>query len=200
VARRGDLVWIGNWGDGERNAELRAFLVEPVRRLGLRANAYGVRYPADAQQELASAGIAYGGWRANHRAPGAFAAHGATVHIPRRPYVEALPGIPTIRPFEALACGIPLVCSPWDDSEGLFRPGEDFLVARTSGEMTRHLDDIVHEPELAASLARYGLETIRARHTCSHRADELVAIAGELGLSIEPSTRAPSGSGEIGHG
>ena len=44
-----------------------------------------------------------------------------TVHVPRRPYVDALPGIPTIRVFEALACGIPLVSAPWRDEEGLFR-------------------------------------------------------------------------------
>ena len=36
----------------------------------------------------------------------------ATVHVPRRPYVKALPGIPTIRVFEALACGIPLDLFP----------------------------------------------------------------------------------------
>ena len=61
-----------------------------------------------------------------------------TVHIPRQPYVQALPGIPTIRPFEALACGIPLICSPWQDVEGLFTPGTDFLIARHGREMTRH--------------------------------------------------------------
>ena len=55
-----------------------------------------------------------------------------TVHVPRRPYVEALPGIPTIRVFEALACGIPLVSAPWADSEGLFPPGRLPLVARTA--------------------------------------------------------------------
>ena len=187
VPRRADLVWIGNWGDGERTDELGRFLVAPVRRLGLRATAYGVRYPASAQQELRGAGIAYGGWRANHRAPTAFAAHGVTVHVPRRPYVEALPGIPTIRPFEALACGIPLVCAPWDDAEGLFRPGEDFLVARTTAEMVRHLDDVIHDPDLAAALRRSGHETIQARHTCAHRVDELLAVAAELGL--------PSGGG-----
>ena len=38
---------------------------------------------------------------------------------------KALPGIPTIRVFEALACGIPLVSAPWQDEEGLFRPGEE---------------------------------------------------------------------------
>ncbi|HEU5022823.1 MAG TPA: glycosyltransferase, partial [Bryobacteraceae bacterium] len=39
----GDLVWIGNWGDGERSAEIREFLIEPVRALRLRARVYGVR-------------------------------------------------------------------------------------------------------------------------------------------------------------
>ena len=30
-----DLVWVGNWGDEERSAELRDFLIEPVATLGL---------------------------------------------------------------------------------------------------------------------------------------------------------------------
>ncbi len=184
VPRRGDLVWIGNWGDGERTVELHEFLLGPVRRLGLRGQAYGVRYPQEARQALAQAGIRYGGWRANHRAPTAFAAHGVTVHIPRRPYVEALPGIPTIRPFEALACGIPLVSAPWDDVEGLFTPGEDFLVAADGREMERHLDDVIHDPHLADSLRERGLKTIHDRHTCAHRVDELLAICTELGLEV----------------
>jgi spore maturation protein CgeB len=182
VPRRGDLVWIGNWGDGERTAELQEFLLGPVRSLGLTAHAYGVRYPVAAKEALAEAGIRYGGWRANHRTPLAFAAHGVTVHVPRRPYVEALPGIPTIRPFEALACGVPLVSAPWEDVEGLFTPGEDFLVAANGRVMERQLDDVLHDGELAASLRRRGLATIHARHTCAHRVDELLGICDELGL------------------
>ena len=38
------------------------------------------------------AGLAYRGWIANHRVPLVFAEHGVTVHVPRRPYVRALPG------------------------------------------------------------------------------------------------------------
>ncbi len=178
----GDLVWIGNWGDDERDRELRDFLIEPVRRLGLRALVHGVRYPEPAREALAAAGIRYGGWCANHRVPDVFAAHRVTVHVPRRPYVEALPGIPTIRPFEALACGIPLVSAPWDDAEHLFRPGTDFLVARTSEEMARQLDDVLHDDALARSLRACGLETVRARHTCRHRVEELLAICAELGV------------------
>jgi spore maturation protein CgeB len=131
----GDLVWIGNWGDDERTAELREFLIEPVRCLGLRARVYGVRYPEEARRELADAGIEYGGRLPNHAAPEAFSRFRVTVHVPRAPYVTALPGIPTIRPFEALACGIPLVVALWDTADGLFTPGEDFLFARTGREM-----------------------------------------------------------------
>ena len=182
VARRGDLVWVGNWGDGERTGELEELLLGPVRRQGLRATAYGVRYPDEARRALARAGIAYGGWRANHRVPAAFAAHAVTVHVPRRPYVEALPGIPTIRPFEALACGIPLVSARWDDVEGLFKAGHDFLVADDARQMERHLDDVLHDPELAAALSDNGLAAIRDRHTCGHRVDQLLEICAEIGL------------------
>jgi spore maturation protein CgeB len=184
LSRRADLVWIGNWGDGERSAELHEYLIEPVRRLGLTATVHGVRYPPEALAALGGAGIRYGGYRPNHRVPVTLAAHAVTVHVPRRPYVEALPGIPTIRPFEALACGIPLVCAPWDDAEGLFRPGTDYLVARSGPDMQRLLDEVIHDPELSDSLVRHGLETISGGHTCAHRVDQLLAIcAEELGLA-----------------
>lgn len=180
AAPAGDLVWVGNWGDEERTAELHEFLLRPARRLRLRGTVHGVRYPPRALRALRRAGLRYGGWVANHRVPELFARHRVTVHVPRRPYAEALPGIPTIRPFEALACGIPLVCSPWDDAEGLFRPGLDYLVARDAREMEEHLAAILADESLARSLAASGLETIRARHTCEHRVDELLAIVAEL--------------------
>jgi spore maturation protein CgeB len=184
--RRGDLVWIGNWGDGERTQELRRFLLRPAERLGLTGSIFGVRYPPEARAEVARTGLAYRGWIANYRVPAVFAEHSVTVHVPRRPYVRRLPGIPTIRPFEALACGIPLVSAPWEDLDGLFRAGVDHLVARTSDEMRRHLRDVLGDPALARSLAQRGLETIRSRHTCAHRVDELLAIAGELGVDTRP--------------
>lgn len=105
-----------------------------------------------------------------------------TVHIPRRPYRRALPGVPTIRVFEALACGIPLVSAPWDDVESLFTPGEDFLVAQNGEEMERHLHALLHDPDLACALVAHGLETIGARHTCAHRVDELLEVCRGLGM------------------
>ena len=180
-AREG-LVWIGNWGDGERTEELEHFLFRPAREAGLPLDIYGVRYPAEALATLALYGVRYHGWAPNARAPEIFAGALATVHVPRRYYASILPGIPTIRVFEALACGLPLVSAPWEDAEGLFRPGRDFLYARDGAEMARHLAAIAHDPALRDALAASGLETIRARHTCDHRADELLAIAAQLGL------------------
>src|SRR5918996_596450 len=121
-----------------------------------------------------------GGWVANFEAPRVFARFAMTVHVPRRPYVRALPGIPTIRVFEALACGIPLICAPWSDCENLFRPG-DMLVAADGAEMSAHLRAVLADPELRQALAQSGLETIRTRHTCGHRVDQLLGICAELG-------------------
>jgi spore maturation protein CgeB len=188
--RRGDLVWIGNWGDGERTVELRRFLLGPARSVGLDGSVFGVRYPASAQGAVERAGLAYRGWIANYRVPLVFAEHGVTVHVPRRPYARALPGIPTIRPFEALACGIPLVCSPWEDSERLFTPGRDYLVARDGDEMADNLERILSDARLARALSRHGLRTILERHTCAHRVDELLAICRELALDVDAEPAA----------
>lgn len=188
---RADLVWVGNWGDDERGAELNEFLIEPVKRLGLDANVYGVRYPDHARATLRVAGIAHRGWLANHRVPEVFARHRCTVHVPRQSYAVHLPGIPTIRMFEALACGIPLVSAPWTDSEQLFRPGKDYLVAMNGREMQRHLRDVLNDVELAEDLARHGLETIQARHTCAHRVAELMQIL--TALRAPSMQRAPAG-------
>lgn len=182
VSRDGDLVWIGNWGDGERGAELREFFVEPAAQLGLRATVHGVRYPAQALAELARAGIRYAGWLPNHCVPECFASHRVTVHVPRRPYAEALPGIPTIRVFEALACGIPLVSAPWSDEEGLF-PSGTYLTARDGDQMRRHLAAVLADCDLADALRCNGLAAIRAGHTCDHRAAELLAIHASLTAS-----------------
>ncbi len=181
--RAGDLVWIGNWGDGERTEELGEFLLGPVRTLGLAALVHGVRYPPAALPVLASCGIRFGGWLPNHRVPELFGTHGVTVHVPRRAYRTALPGIPTIRMFEALACGIPLVSAPWDDVEGLFRPGRDYLVAETGAAMAAHLRTVLHDRDFADALASNGLARIRDRHTCAHRVAELLAIH----RSLEPA-------------
>lgn len=190
--RDGEVVWIGNWGDEERTTELREFLLEPVRRLGVRATVHGVRYPRSARDAVEQAGGRFAGRVPNHRVPDVFARHLVTVHVPRRPYIGVLPGVPTIRPFEAMACGIPLVTAPWQDVEGLFRRGVDHLVAEDGPAMEDHLRDLIHDRELRRDLAREGLRTIQERHTCAHRVDELMEIVAELGGDRQSATGPPA--------
>lgn len=184
-SKTGDVVWIGNWGDDERTEELSEYFLRPVKHLSLSAHAYGVRYPEAALDALKWAGVSYCGWLPNFKAPNVFARFKATVHVPRRPYTRELRGIPTIRPFEALACGIPLVSAPWQDTEGLFRTGRDFLMAADGNEMQKHLKNVLGDPSFAAELSRNGLETICNRHTCAHRVNELVKIYE----AMKPATR-----------
>lgn len=180
---RKGLVWIGNWGDDERSAELETFLFRPAQTVGLSLDIYGVRYPEHALETLRRYGVTYRGWLPNARAPEVFGRHLATVHVPRRFYVDMLPGIPTIRVFEALACGIPLISAPWSDSEGLFNPGEDYLVARDEAEMERHLKAVSHDADLRRSLVANGLAAIRSRHSCAHRVDQLLTILETYGAT-----------------
>jgi spore maturation protein CgeB len=103
-----------------------------------------------------------------------------------------LPGIPTIRVFEALACGIPLISAPWDDVENLFTPGTDYLVARDGVEMRSHMRTLLNDPARSRALAAHGRRTILARHTCAHRVDELLDVAREIGVRhLEPVPALP---------
>jgi spore maturation protein CgeB len=184
ASRECDVVWIGNWGDEERSAELREFLLEPAQALGLRTVLYGVRYPDAVVHDLISRGIEYRGWLANHEAPLTFARAAFTVHVPRGPYARALPGIPTIRVFEALACGIPLISAPWADSEGLFPP-ECYLTACDGDEMREQMRVLVHDEDLREHLRTNGLAAIGARHTYDHRAAQLLDICASVNAAPE---------------
>jgi spore maturation protein CgeB len=187
AAKDTDLIWIGNWGDEERSRELETFVIGPASRLRLRTRIHGVRYPAPARDMLAAHDIDFAGWLPNHHAPAAFAGARVTVHVPRRPYTAALPGIPTIRVFEALACGIPLVCAPWRDEEGLF-PSGSYVTAAGEDEMAAALAAVMSDAHLARDLIDTGLRAIRERHTCAHRVRQLLDIVDGL-RGPRPSAR-----------
>jgi spore maturation protein CgeB len=180
--RDNSLVWIGNWGDEERTRELMEFFAEPASQLRRDGHfvAYGVRYPESALEALANAGIEFRGYLPNLSAPGVYAHCALALHVPRRQYANGLSGVPTIRVFEALACGVPLVCAPWTDAEALFRPGQDYVVVNSGCEMTEKLRELLHDRSAREQISASGLETIRKHHTCAHRAQQLTEICEEL--------------------
>jgi spore maturation protein CgeB len=180
VPEQQDVVWVGNWGDDERSEEIRSFLLEPAAAMAERSfTIYGVRYPQEAQEALRDAGVRYGGYLANLNAPAVYASSQLTVHVPRQQYAREMVGIPTIRVFEALACGVPLISAPWQDAEGLFREG-DMLFVKTGEEMQRAIKRLLERPGEAKAQAERGMETVQGRHTCRHRAEELTEIIEEV--------------------
>ena len=181
TAKDTDVVWIGNWGDEERTKELEDFLINPASAMrDYKFAVHGVRYPDDALGQLAASGVEFRGYLSNLRARGVYARSRISLHVPRRFYANGLSGVPTIRVFEALASGSPLVCSPWSDSEGLFRPGQDYICVPDKFAMISELKHLLCDDSARQQIAASGLETVRARHTCAHRAQQLADICHEL--------------------
>lgn len=178
--KKNDIVWIGNWGDEERSSELHDYIFEPVRQLQLKCNVYGVRYSQNAIDDLKRCNIQYKGWLPNYKVPEIFAESRLTIHVPRRPYVKFLQGIPTIRIFEALACGIPLITSRWYDSENIFTEGKDYIMVSSGKKMMECIRLLLNDMQFANELRVHGRETILRKHTCAHRVDQLLEIYNQI--------------------
>jgi spore maturation protein CgeB len=180
-ARETDLVWIGNWGDEERTHELEEFLIAPaVTQPRRRIAAYGVRYPVAALEKLRAAGIEYRGYLPNLATADVYSSSAVALHVPRQQYLNGLSGIPTIRVFEALACGVALLCAPWSDDENLFRPGQDYVVVKDGKQMKAELENLLRDSAARRQIAESGRKRVNERHTCAHRAQQLLGICEEL--------------------
>jgi spore maturation protein CgeB len=187
----GDVVFIGNRGKEGRLPEIMEFLVEPVKALGLKARVYGVGWE-EAIGEFNKAGIEYCGWLPNFEVPQVLSRYKLTVHIPERPHPGGLAGIPSIEPFEALACGIPLICTPWNDAEGLFEEGKDYLAAKDGKEMTCLMAELTADAHLRERLSEHGLMTVLTRHTCGHRVNELMSVLTKVSSRVTRGKRVSS--------
>jgi spore maturation protein CgeB len=180
-----DVVWIGNWGDDERADQIRDYLIGMAAELpDLHFMVHGVRYPKPVLRSFRKAGIRYRGWIANFDVPRVFAQARMTMHIMRSFYCTSLPGIPTIRPFEAMACGIPLITTRWFDAERLFDEGHDYLMAQSPEQMRQHIQRLTASERLRQEIAGNALQTIRNRHNCDVRAEQLEHICQDMTAQV----------------
>jgi spore maturation protein CgeB len=91
---------------------------------------------------------------------------------------------PSVRLFEAGACGTPIVSDRWSGIESLFVPGREIVLADSTGdvlELLRHMreDDRLRMAERARA-------RVLAEHTAAHRAQELEMHVLELLGAMEP--------------
>lgn len=171
---RWDLGYMGTYAD-DRQAALQHLLVEPARREPARRFAVaGPQYPASIE------------WAPNidrleHLPPDRHRAFynemAFTLNVTRRHMREA-GWSPSVRLFEAAACGVPIISDAWEGIDELFERDHEILIAHDGEDVVRYLTDL-GEGERRAIGARARARVQRS-HTAAHRATELERYLREL--------------------
>jgi spore maturation protein CgeB len=91
---------------------------------------------------------------------------------------------PSVRLFEAAACGTPIVSDAWPGLGTFFQPGEEILIARDSDDVVRYLESVREEERIA--IGARARSRVLEKHTAAHRAAELEAYAREA-LRSDPA-------------
>jgi spore maturation protein CgeB len=175
VPARWDLGYLGTYSD-DRQPTVEALLLEPARRAPeARFAVAGPQYPA---------GIA---WPANvdrlehvppAEHPAFYAAQRFTLNVTRAE-MRAAGWSPSVRLFEAAACGVPIVSDVWPGLEEVLEPEREILFARDADDVLRHLRDTPErERRAVAGRAR---ERVLAEHTAQRRCEQLEALVAEVG-------------------
>lgn len=161
-----DLGYLGTYAE-DRQPTLDRLLLEPARRWPSgRFVVAGPMYPE---------GIRWSGnvTRIDHLPPAEhrrfYNNQRATLNVTRADMVR-LGHSPSVRLFEAAACGTPIISDRWDGLEELFEIGREILVADTPVEV---LDILEQGDEELAAIGRRGRDRIMAQHTARHRVEEL---------------------------
>ena len=104
-----------------------------------------------------------------------------TLNITRRAMLDAGHS-PSVRVFEAAACGIPIITDPWPGLEDFFVAGAEILVAANAQEASHYLGTV--SPQEAQQIGARGRARVLAAHTAALRAEELEAFARENSSSV----------------
>lgn len=78
---------------------------------------------------------------------------------------------PSVRLFEAAACGVPIISDYWKGIETVFQPEREILIARKGRDTLRCLTDLREVDRVA--IGRRARNRVLAEHTAEHRAVQL---------------------------
>jgi spore maturation protein CgeB len=163
VPLRYELGYLGTYSD-DRQPKVDELLLSPARALADRRFALaGPQYPegidwpgnVDRLDSLPPA---------EH--PAFYSAQRFTLNVTRADMVAA-GWSPSVRLFEAAACGVPVVSDWWDGLDAFFEPGHEILVAANVDDVLRHLR------EGDRGVGGRARARVLAAHTAQHRAAEL---------------------------
>jgi spore maturation protein CgeB len=177
--RRWDLSYLGTYSP-DRQPALERLLLTPARRAPeLRFAVAGPQYPAEIK------------WPANvdrleHVAPAAhpefYSASRYTLNVTRADMVRSGYS-PSVRLFEAAACGSPLISDRWAGIEMFFDAVTEIALADTAEDVLAVLHDSGDARRVA--MAESARRRILAGHSAAHRAAELEAHLLEAQRNVQ---------------
>jgi spore maturation protein CgeB len=172
--QRWDLGYLGTYSS-DRQSTLEALLLEPARRLAARTFAVaGPMYPETID------------WPGNvkrlesldpGRHPPFYCAQRFTLNVTRADMVAA-GWSPSVRLFEAAACGVPIVSDWWEGLDAFFEPEREILVARGPDDVQKYLTDTSDDTRRA--VGRRARSRVLRQHTADRRADDLERLIGDV--------------------
>ncbi len=183
VPLKWDLGYIGTYGE-DRQPVLDELLCKPARewsagRFVVAGPMYpkSIRWPANVQ-------------RIEHLSPRHhrefYNAQRFTLNVTRADMIRAGYS-PSVRLFEAAACGTPIVSDEWEGLDSILRIGSEVLVARTASECVRILRETSAEERQA--MGDRARRRVLSAHTAAHRAAELEAYVSRIGYSRNTTIR-----------
>lgn len=180
VEPRWDLGYMGTWS-ADRQPALDRLMLDVARRwAGGRFVVAGPQYPPALQ------------WPANverleHVPPARhrrfYAEQRFTLNVTRAAMVEA-GWSPSVRLFEAAACGTPIISDAWEGLDTLFTPDREILIAHSRRDVLRWLIDMPESQR--RRIGERARERVLREHTAEHRARQLESYVLQA-LSVEPA-------------
>ena len=174
-----DLGYLGTYS-ADRQPVLDRLMLQAARRWPAgRFAVVGPQYPAEVA------------WPANvqrteHLAPNLhrrfYTQQRFTLNVTRRDMVAAGHS-PSVRLFEAAACGTPIISDEWKGLGRFFTPGAEILLSANARQTLAYLQDIPEKDRL--EIGRRARARVLAAHTSAHRAGELEEFVSDVSGSAQ---------------
>lgn len=124
--------------------------------------------------------------RINHLPPAAhrefYNSQKFTLNVTREDMIKAGYS-PSVRLFEAAACGVPIISDYWEGIGSIFEEGQEILIARSASEVNSYFDSITEEKR--KEIGEKARQKVLRYHTATARAKELETYVKEISLSSE---------------
>jgi spore maturation protein CgeB len=172
--KKWDLAYLGTYSD-DRQPALGRLMLEPARtwnegRFCVAGSMYpeNILWPENVE-------------RIQHLPPAAhrkfYNSQAWTLNVTRADMVRAGYS-PSVRLFEAAACGTPILSDSWPGLDEVFHIGREILVAHNSAEALEYIRDIPQIERLA--IGERARRRVLAEHTSERRAQQLESYALEF--------------------